>query len=74
MDTGQILALVCGSWIIFILGFFTAAVLAAAKKGDIATEKLMQGKLQGDIVFNDSFEDNDDWEGWTPKEGGNDET
>ena len=32
MTTIQILSMVCGGWIIFMLGFFTAALLAAAKR------------------------------------------
>ena len=31
--TQQILSLVCGGWIIFMLGFFTACLLAAAARG-----------------------------------------
>lgn len=35
METaGKILSLVCGGWIIFMIGFFTACLLAVAKGKD----------------------------------------
>ena len=34
MTVSEVLSMTCCGWIIFMLGFFTAALLAAAKRGD----------------------------------------
>ena len=34
MDTTKILSMICGGWIIYMLGFFTACLLAVAGRGE----------------------------------------
>lgn len=34
MNPAETLTLICCAWILFMLGFFTACLLAAAKRGD----------------------------------------